>query len=251
MIFETEVGRSKMAFCPNCGSKNKENSKYCIECGHQLLLENQTEDTTHIPTQYSAKQMISKTTISKNKSKIMVGVLLLFVGLIIVIAISGSGNDEDISPYVEWSFTSAEDSYRTNVPNGYSFVTVDINIKNDGKESISTDPSSWEFISDGISYSYDVISTTIPTQFKVEPGEEFTFCIHYVVEGIPTSASLSYIGSADSTDSNDKKSNTGYTSSDYSKYGTSADEAQEKIEELQEKNRKMKEDRLVDDVDYF
>jgi len=100
----------------------------------------------------------------------------------------------DISPYLDWSFTTSEYGPLNNVPEGSSYVTVTIHIKNDGEIPISTDRSCWKFISNGFSYSYDTSTVfNLPSQDEVNPGESLTFTIKYVVEGEPTTASLSYI----------------------------------------------------------
>ncbi|PAV11556.1 hypothetical protein ASJ81_09825 [Methanosarcina spelaei] len=104
----------------------------------------------------------------------------------------------DISPYLEWSFTTSDSASYITVPEGYSYVTVTIHIKNDGNVPISTDESCWKFISNGDTYDYceEDISIALHRNYEmleVNPGEETTFKIPYLVEGEPTTASLSYI----------------------------------------------------------
>ena len=100
----------------------------------------------------------------------------------------------DISPYLDWSFTTAKDNLYVTVPDGYSFVSVTIKIHNDGDDPISTDSSCWKFISDGVSYSCEPVTTAFdtPSQYEVKPGESLTFIINYLVKGVPTTGSLQY-----------------------------------------------------------
>lgn len=100
----------------------------------------------------------------------------------------------DVSPYLDWSFTTSKDNFYIDVPDGYSYVTVTIHMENGGDIPISTDGSYWKFISNGVSYSCEPVTTAFstPSQFEVKPGESLTFTIHYLVEGEPTTASLSY-----------------------------------------------------------
>ncbi|HII93659.1 MAG TPA: PEGA domain-containing protein [Methanosarcina sp.] len=103
----------------------------------------------------------------------------------------------DISPYLNWSFTTSDSASHISVPEGYSYVTVTIHIKNDGDIPISTHESCWKFISNGDTYDYcEDISIALHRNYEmleVNPGEETTFKIPYLVEGKPTTASLSYI----------------------------------------------------------
>lgn len=100
----------------------------------------------------------------------------------------------DISPYLHWSFNTSKDNIYIDIPDGYSFVSVIINIHNDGNDPISTDPSCWEFISGGVSYSYEPTTSAldIASQSEVKPGENLTIIVNYLVEGTPTIASLKY-----------------------------------------------------------
>lgn len=85
----------------------------------------------------------------------------------------------DISPYLDWSFTTSDSASYTTVPERDSYVTVTIHIKNDGNIPISTASSCWTFTSDGASYSPDD-STSILKNYElldVNPGEEGTFKI--------------------------------------------------------------------------
>ena len=75
-----------------------------------------------------------------------------------------------------------------------------IHIKNGGDVPISTHESCWKFISNGVTYDYckDDVVIALHRNYEmleVNPGEETTFKIPYLVEGEPTtaSASLSYI----------------------------------------------------------
>jgi len=100
----------------------------------------------------------------------------------------------DISPYLEWSFTTSKENFYIDVPNGYSYVTVTVNINNYGDVPISTDSSCWKFICDGTSYSCEPVTTAFstPSEYEVTPGESLTFILHYLVKGEPTNASLEY-----------------------------------------------------------
>lgn len=100
----------------------------------------------------------------------------------------------DISPYLDWSFTTAKDNFYVTVPDGYSFVSVTVKIHNDGDDPISTDSSCWKFISGGVSYSCEPVTTAFntPSQYEIKPGESLTFIINYLVKGVPTTGSLQY-----------------------------------------------------------
>jgi hypothetical protein len=100
----------------------------------------------------------------------------------------------DISPYLDWSFTTSKENFYIDVPNGYSYVTVTVNINNYGDVPISTDSSCWKFICDGTSYSCEPVTTAFstPSEYEVSPGESLTFILHYLVKGEPTNASLEY-----------------------------------------------------------
>lgn len=100
----------------------------------------------------------------------------------------------DISQYLDWNYTIAKENFYVTVPEGDSFVSVTINIHNNGDVPISTDPSCWKFISDGVSYSNEPVTSAFyaPSQFEVKPGESLTFIINYLVKGTPTAGSLQY-----------------------------------------------------------
>jgi len=100
----------------------------------------------------------------------------------------------DISKYRDWNYTIAKENFYVTVPEGDSFVSVTINIHNSGDVPISTDPSCWKFISDGVSYSNEPVTSAFyaPSQFEVKPGESLTFTINYLVKGTPTAGSLQY-----------------------------------------------------------
>jgi hypothetical protein len=102
----------------------------------------------------------------------------------------------NISQYYDWSFTPLSEQHIIfKAPEGYSHIIVTIHIKNNGYKPISTDPSYWKFISDGVSYSYDNANTDlIPLFKKIEHGEEATIQIIYLVQGVPMTGSISYSG---------------------------------------------------------
>jgi hypothetical protein len=101
----------------------------------------------------------------------------------------------DISPYLNWNFITSKDNFYVDVPEGYSFVSVTINIHNNGDDPISTDSSCWKFIFDGVSYSCESVTSAFdtPNQYEVKSGESLTFIKNYLVKGVPTTGSLQYI----------------------------------------------------------
>jgi hypothetical protein len=114
----------------------------------------------------------------------------------------------NISEYSNCNFTVSKSTFYTHLPEGYSYVTLNINIKNTSPKPISSSPSCWQFINNGISYSpdslstlthfllswdlifADVIDTFIPPDIK--PGENSTFTLYYVVKDEPGSGYISY-----------------------------------------------------------
>jgi PEGA domain. len=101
----------------------------------------------------------------------------------------------DISQYLDWNFTTSKENFYIDVPEGYSLATVTIGIHNDGSDPISTASSCWKFISDGVSYSCEPVTSAFytPSQYEVQPGESLTFIVTYLVKGEPTTGSLQYI----------------------------------------------------------
>jgi hypothetical protein len=113
----------------------------------------------------------------------------------------------DISQYLNWNFTTTNSSFYTYVPEGYSLVTVTINVKNEGHKQISSYQSCWKFTSNDVSYSYDSLSSisyyVLSWNFlnkdvfelmnhDINPGENSTFVLYYIVKGEPKFGNLSY-----------------------------------------------------------
>jgi|GEM_PF-3331943 Telomeric repeat-binding factor 2. len=115
----------------------------------------------------------------------------------------------NISRYSNCSFTVTKSTFYTHLPEGYSYITLNINIKNGSPKPISSSPSCWQFINNGISYSPDSLSTLshfvlswdlifadifdtfMPPNIK--PGENSTLTLYYVVKGEPGSGRISYV----------------------------------------------------------
>jgi len=111
----------------------------------------------------------------------------------------------EVSPYLDWNFTTSRYSiYSANLdgtlrldgtpPDGYIFVIATIHINNDGDKPISTDPSCWKFVTDGMTYSYNTYLQLAYTASKqvINPGEEYTFYVYYLVKGNPEIGTLEY-----------------------------------------------------------
>lgn len=98
----------------------------------------------------------------------------------------------------DWQYgtTSSIGQYYT-APFGYSYVLVNLYIKNEADRSISTNPYYWNFVADGIKYSVDVASFSegINQQtVEVGKGGEIEVQFVYLVQGNPREASLEYTG---------------------------------------------------------
>jgi len=111
----------------------------------------------------------------------------------------------DITPYMDWNFViDSPQQYNAwfnqiQAPYGSSYVKVTIHLNNTGSKPISTKFSFWNFVTDGIAYSYDKdlwnqanggLSTEITD--PVQPGYSGIFHITYLVPGSPTTGELVY-----------------------------------------------------------
>lgn len=115
----------------------------------------------------------------------------------------------NISEYSKCSFTVSKSTFYTHLPEGYSYVTLNINVNNTSPKPISSSSSCWQFISNGTSYPPDSFSTLTHFVFSwnlifadlidtikppdIKPGENFTFTLYYVVKGEPGSGNISYV----------------------------------------------------------
>lgn len=98
--------------------------------------------------------------------------------------------------YWDWTWHSTDHIgtiYKASA--GYTYMIVDLYLKNDADTSISTLPILWKLTIDKIQYDYDgTISdpSIITTAVDVIKGGELETKIVYEVKGNPTSGSLSY-----------------------------------------------------------
>jgi hypothetical protein len=100
--------------------------------------------------------------------------------------------------YWDWKYgtTSRINDYES-APAGESYVVVNLYIKNNVDQSISTNPFFWSFTADGIKYTADAatFSSSIKHQsVDVGKGGEIETQIVYLVKGNPSDAHLTYTG---------------------------------------------------------
>lgn len=98
----------------------------------------------------------------------------------------------------DWTYTISPNvgSYY-NAPDGFSYLIVDLYIKNNGDQTISTNPFSWKLTADGIIYQPDTATfdQSIGSQsVEVGKGGEKETKIVYLVKGVPDTAILEYGG---------------------------------------------------------
>jgi|GEM_PF-1196218 len=171
-------------------------------------------------------------TISKNLISVLIGVAILFAGIALGVALSGENHSTGIqdqnvaspsasptisgdlssepqatpSPieesadvcYWDWEFgtTSKIGEYYV-APFGYSYVLVNLYLKNEGDGLVSTNPNYWPLTADGITYTPDTAtySDEINHQtVEVGKGGELETRMVYLVKGDPEEATLSYAG---------------------------------------------------------
>ena len=158
--------------------------------------------------------------ISKSQMHVIIGILLLFVGITLGAVFSGANHSTETqnqsvsatptSPatsesanvcYFDWTYytTSQIGNYYV-APSGYSYAIVNLYLKNEADQSVSTNPNYWPLTVDGITYSVDVatFSDTINHQsVDVGKGGEIETQIAYLVKGNPSNAYLGYSGLGD------------------------------------------------------
>ena len=82
-------------------------------------------------------------------------------------------------------------------PTGSSYVLVNLYLKNNGNKPISTNPYYWNFVANGIKYTVDVATfdSSIHSQtVEVGKGGEIETQLVYLVNGVPTEATLEFNG---------------------------------------------------------
>lgn len=171
-------------------------------------------------------------TMSKNVTTVIIGIIILVIGIILGAGFSGGNHptetqdqniaspstppvtSEDVSSepqstpspiekstgvcYWDWEFetTSRVGEYYV-APSGYSYVLVDVYLKNEGDTIVSTNPNYWPLTVDGITYTPDTAtySEEINHQtVEVGKGGELETRMAYLVKGNPMEATLSYTG---------------------------------------------------------
>ena len=98
----------------------------------------------------------------------------------------------------DWTFqpTTYIGDYYT-APAGSSYVIVNVYLKNNGNKPISTNPYYWNFVANGIKYTADSAtydSSTRHQTVEVGKGGEIETQLVYLVNGVPTSATLEFNG---------------------------------------------------------
>ena len=81
-------------------------------------------------------------------------------------------------------------------PTGYTYVIVDLYLKNDAAASIKTSPFMWSFVIDGVNYYCDVATfdpSVLTTTPDINKGGEIETKLVYKVKGYPTKGSLNYL----------------------------------------------------------
>ena len=121
--------------------------------------------------------------------------ILCLMGLCFV----GFAVEEDSVPgYYDWKWyvTSHIGEY-TIAPLGYEYVVITLYIQNDGDQSITTSPSGWNLIADGIKYEHDAstFDRSIAYQdIEIVKGRNIETKIVYLVKGKPTNVHLQFDG---------------------------------------------------------
>jgi hypothetical protein len=112
-------------------------------------------------------------------------------------AVTVTTEDDEVC-YFDWNYftTSTLGEYYT-APSGYKYAIVQIYLKNEADQTVSTNLYSWAFTVDGIQYNHDssTYSDTINHQtVDVAKGGETENKFVYVVKGDPKEAFLRYHG---------------------------------------------------------
>lgn len=171
-------------------------------------------------------------TISKNIMNVIIGIMILVIGITLGVAFSGGNHStetqdqnvaspstspttsEDASSepqstpspieessdvcYWDWEFetTSRVGEYYV-APSGYSYVLVNVYLKNKGDTIVSTNPNYWPLTVDGITYTPDTATYSEEINHQtvdVGKGGELETRMVYLVKGNPTEAALGYSG---------------------------------------------------------
>jgi len=98
--------------------------------------------------------------------------------------------------YWDWQYTITPSIGQYYVaPTGYNYVLVQIYLKNNANQQVSTNPYYWKFTADGLQYDADVAtySEGINHQnIEVGKGGEIETFIVYLVKGYPAEAEIGY-----------------------------------------------------------
>lgn len=148
---------------------------------------------------------------------IIFGIIVLFIGMVVGVAMMGGSNTqqkatpnttvqnlqveqpqgENIFNYVNWTFYTAQSVGYQTAPTGSMYYVVDVNIKNTGTQTYSTNPYYWELVADGITYSIDA-ATFDPSinsrTVNIAPGGSFENKYVFLVSGNHDQIFLKYIG---------------------------------------------------------
>jgi tetratricopeptide (TPR) repeat protein len=132
-----------------------------------------------------------------HKKAIKIG--LICIGICLMgLSLIGTASSDDTNNVCYWDWTGYLANHigeYNQAPAGYTYVVVDLYLKNEADTSIHTSPAYWKLIIGGIQYDEDssTFSSSINAQsVDVLKGGEIETRIVYLVKGDPTSTLLKY-----------------------------------------------------------
>ena len=136
---------------------------------------------------------------------ILFGIIVLFIGIVVGVAMIGGSNTqhntsakEDIFEYTNWTYTSTDKISSLNTaPKGCLYYIVDVKINNKGTQTYSTNPYYWQLEANGLKYSVcaATFDPAINSQsVNVKPGGSFETKFVFLVNGDYKKINLDYIG---------------------------------------------------------
>jgi hypothetical protein len=106
--------------------------------------------------------------------------------------------EDSVPGYYDWKcYVTSHIGEYTTAPAGYEYVVIILYIQNDGDQSITTSPSGWNLIADGIKYEHDAstFDRSIGYQdIEIVKGRNIETKIVYLVKGKPTNIHLQFDG---------------------------------------------------------
>ena len=200
--------KTQEVFCPECGTKNPADSKFCLECGATLISEKKrpmVTEKSRVPPEDKPKFADTHPTLGKIPGfrsgtgwKMVVGsVGYLVIALIVVFAILFAVINTDVATSVNSAI------YTDNVAGNQisqissstdKYLILDVSVKNKGSGKVTIDPSDFSILTGNEDADSEIfIGNTSIESVEIAPGETKNMVIAFTVPNDIKPDKLKYV----------------------------------------------------------